>query len=71
MQENLPNCPALTNGEVRDKTNKLLQGRKVSTSQFMKLLVGSLKLAIEEHAAEVTYDHISRFYETQLYSPAD
>jgi hypothetical protein len=71
LQGDLQNCPSLANGEVRKKTNKLIQANKVSTSQFMKLLIGALKVAIEEQAVEVTNDHIYRFYETQLYSPAD
>jgi hypothetical protein len=71
LQGDLQNCPALTNGEVRKKTNKLIQANKVSTSQFMKLLIGALKLAMEDQAVEVTNDHIYRFYETQLYSSAD
>jgi hypothetical protein len=68
LETHLNNCPALTNGEVRDKLKKLVQAEKVSTSQFMRMLIGALKIAMDDHAAEVTSEHFYRFFQTQWIS---
>jgi hypothetical protein len=71
MQANEPNCPGLTNGEVRASVQKLIQEKKISASEFMKLLVGSLKVAMADHATEVTVDHVLQFYQNNYYLSAD
>jgi hypothetical protein len=71
MQANLPNCPGLTNGQVRARVNELIQTKKISAYQFMKLLIGVLKYAIADHAVEVTEDHVMAYYQEMLYPSAD
>jgi len=71
MQADVPNCPGLTNSEVRAKVQKLIQEKKISASQFMKLLIGALKVAMVDQAAEVTVDHVIQYYQDRIYSSAD
>ncbi len=71
MQADLPNCPGLTNSEVRARVKRLIQEKKISASQFMKLLIGALKVAMADQAAEVTVDHVMQYYQDRIFSSAD
>lgn len=66
------NYPRLTDPEVLANINELIKGtgnrRGISTSQLMKLLVGSLRFAMEDRADVVGIRHLNQFHETLIYT---
>lgn len=63
IESDLKNGPKLMNDPVVANINGLLKGYSIGARELILLLMGVLKLAMEDNAKVVTLDHIARYYQ--------
>lgn len=63
---NLPSVPTA----IKDHFDGLVDEHKIGISELAKLAWGTLSVAVSEAAAQVTHEHINRYYEMKIFGSA-
>jgi hypothetical protein len=70
IQSDLQGCPSLTNPEFMASIDALIKIRKLGAAELIKLLIGTVRVAIAEQADEVTMHHVHMYFEQALFRSA-